>query len=155
MMDPGEELRYLVLGAQREGNRMLADLLRPLNLTPSQAEVLHVLQNAGPLSLGDVGRRLVCETGSPSQLLDGLVRSGLVERIPASDDRQRVELSLTDEGRRKARAARRVERKLHLLIEALVSPEDLSVASRVLWLFLAERPAGDALTLRRESKVGR
>jgi hypothetical protein len=48
-----------------------------------------------------------------------------------------------------------VERKLHLLIEALVSPEDLSVASRVLWLFLAERPAGDALTLRRESKVGR
>ena len=33
-MDSVEELRYLVLAAQRDGNRMLAAQLRPLGLTP-------------------------------------------------------------------------------------------------------------------------
>jgi DNA-binding MarR family transcriptional regulator len=148
MMDPGEELRYLVLGAQREGNRIVADLLRPLGLTPSQAEVLRVLLHSGRMSLIDVGSRLVCESGSPSRLVDGMVSSGLIERIQATDDRRRIELSLTEEGRRKARAARKAEHKLHLLIEALVPAEDLAAASRVLWLFVEGRPAGDALRLR-------
>jgi DNA-binding MarR family transcriptional regulator len=147
-MEPGEELRYPVLGAQREGNRILADLLRPLGLTPSQAEVLRVLQRAGRMSLVDVGSRLVCESGSPSRLVDGMVASGLVERIPATDDRRRVELSLTEEGRGRARAARKAEHALHQLIEATVSSEDLAVARRVLWQFVDGRPAGDALTLR-------
>ncbi|GHO54498.1 hypothetical protein KSB_29730 [Ktedonobacter robiniae] len=43
-MQPAEELRYLILAAQREGERILTEVLRPLDLTPSQAEVLHVLQ---------------------------------------------------------------------------------------------------------------
>src|SRR5215212_5438791 len=44
-MNEVEELRYLVLAAQREGNRMLAQGLRPLGLTPSQAEVETVLHD--------------------------------------------------------------------------------------------------------------
>jgi DNA-binding MarR family transcriptional regulator len=147
-MDPGEELRYLVLGAQREGSRMFADLLRPLGLTPSQAEVLRVLQHASRMSLVDVGSRLVCESGSPSRLVDGMVSSGLIDRMPATDDRRRIDLSLTDEGRRRARAVRNAEQKLHRLIEALVPADDLAAASRVLWLFVDGRPAGDALRLR-------
>ncbi len=148
-MDPGEELRYLVLGVQREGNRIFADMLRPLGLTPSQAEVLRVLQSQGQLSLRDIGSRLVCEDGSPSRLVDRLVRVGLVERVPATDDRRRVEVSLTDEGRRVARAARKVERKLHLLVEAAIPADDLLVTSRVLGLFIEGRPSGNALALRK------
>lgn len=44
-MEPIEELRYLVLAAQREGNRLLADGLQPLGLTPSQAEALRLLED--------------------------------------------------------------------------------------------------------------
>lgn len=40
-----EELRYLILAIQREGNRLLAAELRPLGVTPSQAEVLRVLSD--------------------------------------------------------------------------------------------------------------
>ena len=72
-MQPIEELRYLILAAQREGNRLFADVLRPLHLTPSQAEVLRVLQDHEPLSLIALGDLLVCETGSPSRLVQGLV----------------------------------------------------------------------------------
>ncbi len=46
-----KELRYFMLAVQREGNRSLTEVLRPLDLTPSQAEVLRVLQDFQPLSL--------------------------------------------------------------------------------------------------------
>jgi hypothetical protein len=44
MMQPIEELRYLILAAQREGNRLLAEALRPLRLTPSQAAKVAALE---------------------------------------------------------------------------------------------------------------
>ena len=76
-----EELRYLVLAIQREGNRLLAAELRPLGITPSQAEVLRVLRDHGPMTLNALGGLLVCETGnSPSRLVDRLVAQGLVKR---------------------------------------------------------------------------
>ena len=66
-MQPIEELRYLVLGAQREGARTLAELLRPAGLTAAQAEVLAVLRDADrPLTVREIGARLVCEGGSPA-----------------------------------------------------------------------------------------
>src|SRR3954451_20095746 len=79
VMKVDEELRYLVLAIQREGNRLLAAELRPLGITPSQAEVLRVLRDHGPLTLNALGGLLVCETGnSPSRLVDCLVAQGLV-----------------------------------------------------------------------------
>src|SRR5215470_18270697 len=101
-MRPIEEYRYLILAAQREGNRLLADALRPLHLTPSQAEALRVLQEHEPLSLIALGDMLVCETGSPSRLVQGLVEDGLVERIPSSTDKRMVTLTLTKLGREMA-----------------------------------------------------
>ena len=68
-MTPIEQLRYLLLAAQREGNRFLADALEPLGLTPSQAEALRVLQDWQPLALVELGGLLVCEQGSPSRLV--------------------------------------------------------------------------------------
>ncbi len=35
-----------------------------------------------------------------SKLIDGLVTRGMVERVPEADDRRRVALSLTSDGRR-------------------------------------------------------
>ena len=78
---PAEELRYLILAAQREGNRAFARRLRPLGLTPSQAEVLRLLDERQPLSLTGLGELLVCESGTnPSRLVDRLVTTGLVRR---------------------------------------------------------------------------
>jgi hypothetical protein len=60
-MKVAEELRYLILAIQREGNRLLAAELRPLGVTPSQAEVLRVLRDHGPLTLSALGGLLVAE----------------------------------------------------------------------------------------------
>src|SRR5262245_44290953 len=92
------QLRYLVLAAQREGSRLFAEQVRPLGLTPAQAEVLRVLREAQPLSLIELGERLVCETGSPSRLVDGMVKAGFVARAPSATDQRKVTLALTPAG---------------------------------------------------------
>ena len=94
-----DELRYLILAVQREGSRRLAARLRDAGLTPAQAEVLDVLRDRAPLSLAELGRLLVCETGSPSRLVDALVQRGLVARTPSPQDRRVVSLALTEAGR--------------------------------------------------------
>ena len=147
-MNPAEELRFLVLAAQREGNRILLDLLRPLGVSPSQAEVIRVLADHGPLSLVDLGVLLVCETGSPSRLVDGLVAATLLERMPAVDDRRRVILSLTDAGRKKESSIRAVEATLHGFIEQTLSPAEITSINTTLHKFVSGRPAGIAVVKR-------
>jgi len=95
-MNSIEELRYLILAAQREGDRLLSVSLEPLGLTTSQAEVLRVLHDYAPLSLIELGERLVCETGSPSRLVNMLVEKCLVERKVSELDRRRVNVSLDE-----------------------------------------------------------
>ena len=94
-MQLAEEIRYLLLAVQREGNRLLSEALRPLSLTPAQAEVIRVLQDYQPLSLVELGDLLVCEQGSPSRLVAGLVEAGLISRTASAEDGRRITLTLT------------------------------------------------------------
>src|SRR5215469_8685707 len=113
VMQPIEELRYLILAAQREGNRLFAEALRPLHLTPSQAEALRVLHDHAPLSLIALGDLLVCETGSPSRLVQGMVEDGLVERVSSSTDKRMVTLTLTSLGREMETKVRDLETRFY------------------------------------------
>lgn len=148
-MTPEEEVRFGILAAQREGARVLSRLLEPLGLTPAQAEVLRVLEDQGPMALLDLGRHLVCETGSPSRLVSTLVDRGLVDRREAPHDRRRVTLTLTGEGRTRAAAVRAVEQDLHAWIGERLGPDGLAALHRHLSALVAGTPAGDALDLRK------
>ena len=148
-MRPEEELRYLILGAQREGNRIFAEALQTADLTPSQAEVIRVLNDHGSLSLLELGQRLICEGGSPSRLVDGLVRAGLVDRKPASEDRRRVELSLTRAGMAKAAKVIKAEDAIYKVIRALIPASQISTLNKALYGLIANRSSGDAMALRK------
>lgn len=147
-MHPVEELRYLILAAQREGNRMLAEALRPLGLTPSQAEVLRVLQEHHPLSLIALGDLLVCETGSPSRLVNGMVEAELIERLPSPTNGRMVTLTLTEKGHVKADQVRAVEEAMYHMIAGVLAGATLSDINTLLWHFIEGRPAGEALARR-------
>lgn len=98
-MDEVLELAISIKAAQRELERRTNDAMQPLGLTAAQADAIHVIGRAGPLSLKELGDLLIAEAGHPSRLVDRLVEAGLVQREAAGDDRRRVELSLTDRGR--------------------------------------------------------
>jgi MarR family transcriptional regulator, organic hydroperoxide resistance regulator len=147
-MKPIEEFRYLVLAAQREGNRFLAEALQPLALTPSQAEALRALQDWQPLALIELGSLLVCEQGSPSRLVAGLVAAGYVARAPSSDDKRKIVLTLTPRGHALAEQVARIEAALYAALGALVSDQQIETTLPLLWSVVANRPAGDALARR-------
>ncbi|MGE5292865.1 MAG: MarR family winged helix-turn-helix transcriptional regulator [Micromonosporaceae bacterium] len=148
-MRAAEELRYLLLAGQRGGHRLLGRELRPLGLTPSQAEVLRILEDYGPLTLSGLGELLVCESGTnPSRLVGRLVSQGAVERQPGGRDRREVELRLTAEGRRLARCIAKIEDRMYRAIDALVAGKDVECILDFLRGFVAQFPAGQALAQR-------
>jgi DNA-binding MarR family transcriptional regulator len=155
-VEPVEELRYLVLGAQREGARALAELLRPAGLTAAQAEVIAVVRDAdGPLTVREIGERLVCEGGSPSRLVASVVDAGLLERGARAGDRRAVEHSLTVEGKRAARQVGEAERRLYDDLARALGDRDLAAAVRGLRKLVDGRPAGAAIERRRAASGAR
>ena len=148
-MKDAELLRYLVLAVQREGNRRLATAFATIGLTPSQAEVIRVLHQAGRISLRRLGELLVCESGTnPSRLVDRLVASGHVERTPSGDDRRQVWLELTASGLAANAGILRVEHEMYAAIERLVDPAQLVQAINALRAIAVDSPAAAALTER-------
>ncbi len=146
-----EKLRYLVLGAQREGNRWLAHELRPLGLTPSQAEVLRVLGDSAPMSLSALGELLVCESGTnPSRLVDRLVAVGLVERRALESDRRALVLTLSQDGAALEARVRSIEQAMYADLERLGSTAELDAVVGILERLVAGRPSGAALDARLE-----
>ncbi len=80
-------------------NRLYRPLLAPLGLTYPQYLVLLVLWEAGPLSVGELGRRLLLDSGTLTPLLKRMEAAGLVQRSRAVNDERRVQVALTDAGR--------------------------------------------------------
>ena len=148
-MRPEEELRFLILAGQREGNRQLALALRPLGVTPAQAEVLRLLDDRAPLSLSGLGELLVCESGTnPSRLVDRLVTAGLVNRSEAERDRRHVELTLTDAGRQIAKKIAGIEEALYGYLREAAQGYDLAGALALLRALVHGTQAGSAVALR-------
>jgi DNA-binding MarR family transcriptional regulator len=153
-MDPIEEFRYLVLAAQREGARALAMALRGHGLTPSQAEAIAVLRDAArPLTVREIGQRLVCEGGSPSRLMSTLTAKGLVETTPDSADRRATLLSLTPAGIDAARTVSQIEENLYTALTVIVGDDPVAAALPVLRALVAQLPAGLALQRRIADRV--
>jgi DNA-binding MarR family transcriptional regulator len=144
-----EQIRYLILAAQREGNRRLARELKPLGLTPSQAEVIRVLHDNEPLTLSALGELLVCESGTnPSRLVDRLVGAGLATASVSATDRRQLVLRLTDAGAQLESAVRVIEERMYAEIDAATAGIDLRATLAILGGFVAGMPAGIALDKR-------
>ena len=150
-VDQVEELRYLVLAAQREGNRRLTEAFRPLGVTPAQAEVVTVLHGgSAPLSVKELGALLVCETGSPSRLTRSVIAAGWAEQVPDEADGRLTRLRLTPRGVALAGRIAEVESSFHDQLTAAL-PDDGAAARAVAVLraLVAGGPAGQAIERRR------
>lgn len=88
--------------AYSAANSAHVEELRPLGLSPSAFNVLMALHNTpgGTLEPCQLAARLLVSRPSVTGLLDTLQGKGLVRRTPHADDRRRVLVRLTAEGRR-------------------------------------------------------
>ena len=73
--------------------------LRQEGLTLSQFSVLDALHHIGPMTVGQLGEKIFRTSGNMTMVVDNLVKRGLVSRRRCAEDRRRVDVALTDDGR--------------------------------------------------------
>jgi DNA-binding MarR family transcriptional regulator len=83
---------YLAIRAAMES------VLRPYDLGSTQWYVLYQLANDGPTIQRDLGHILQIERATLSAIVATLVRKGLVDQVPGSQDQRQRVLRLTDAG---------------------------------------------------------
>ena len=81
--------------------------LDPFKLRFVDYSVLRVLQLAGELSPSELAELTVRSTGGMTQIVDRLVRAGLVARTAHPDDRRKIFVALTPKGSALADQARK------------------------------------------------
>ncbi len=150
-MNQGEELRYLALAIQREGNRQLTEALRGLKLTPAQTEVFLVLQQYQPMTLIELGDRLVCETGSPSRLIKSMVEAGWVEKSTDPNDGRAIRLQLSPQANAILPELNQVNDLFNEHVAASFSDDTLDLLLKYLWPLAADTPSGQALMRRKNN----
>lgn len=94
---PARSRGDLYLAIQHDGQRMAAGLIRMLHtmsaasdLHPTDLQCYSLLRMGGPMTPGEIAHGLRLATGSVTELIDRLVRHGLVVRDRHSEDRRKV-----------------------------------------------------------------
>ncbi len=96
-----------VMRAQQILLARLNEALAPFGLTFARYEALMLLRfsRTGAMPMGKMGTRLQVHPASVTNLVDGLQREGLVERVPHERDRRTTLVSITGAGRSLAETA--------------------------------------------------
>ena len=68
-------------------------------ITSIHNEIIRLVEEEGPLSIGEIGDRLMIAKAQMTQLIDKLVELDIVERRPVKGDRRKIEIALTDTGK--------------------------------------------------------
>lgn len=96
-------------------------------LPPSQAELLFLVAQDGPLPLSKLAKTMGLTAGAVSQLAENLEKAGLIERQPSQTDRRVTNIAVSKLGMERIHELNK--RKIDLFAEAYkeLSIEDLRV----------------------------
>ncbi len=84
--------------------RAVAPLFKQAGLTASQWDVLETLSSMGPLSVNDLLNSVLSSSGNMDVVVKNLIKSGLVKKGVAKEDRRSRVVSLTRAGKAKVNA---------------------------------------------------
>jgi hypothetical protein len=101
------------------------------------------------MSLKALGGLLVCESGSPSRLVDALVGRDIVARREDTADRRQVTLELTRNGRDLDGKVRTIEDRLYTSIGSQLGKAGLASALALLRPLVADTVSGQAISRRK------
>lgn len=145
-----EEISLLIKAVYRESERQLTEAFHSLGISPAQAEVLLILQQAEPLSVGELGDLLIAEGGHPSRLVDRLFQAGYVLRQSDLEDRRRVEISLTEKGRVIAQQVNEVKQRMLTAARPLMEQYDIEPIKNLLKAYLEGSRWAKTVEMRRQ-----
>jgi DNA-binding MarR family transcriptional regulator len=131
----------ITLAASRAG-QLAAGRVSRLGVSKAAYGMLAVIEEFGPSSQADLGRRLGMDRRSVSDEAAGLERDGFVSRGPDPADPRRNKLEITQAGRALLAQLESSFRAMQDELFASLSPEDRTELSRLLALIVASTPSG-------------
>ncbi|WP_223068422.1 MarR family winged helix-turn-helix transcriptional regulator [Paenibacillus caui] len=149
MMKKIEAIRYMILALEREGSRKFQEIVKSIGVTGPQAEVIRVLDEFGPLSLKELGTLLICEGGSPSRLVDSVVKEGYVTRSTSESDRRAVTLMLSEKGKQKSLEISQSEKLMYQTLSDQIPSDYINQLYDAMTLILKHHAAGAPLINRK------
>jgi DNA-binding MarR family transcriptional regulator len=80
----------------------IKEALKPFNLTHAQLNVLYILaeRDPEPVSANELKKRILVSNPDVTRLLDRLVKKEYVHRETCPENRRKIDISLTDPGRK-------------------------------------------------------
>src|SRR5579863_5874486 len=95
-----QEVYLSILRTASELSHAVDQFFRPFGITPSQYNVLRILQGAGTdgLCRNEISERMVTATPDMTRLLDRMENAGFVTRERAEEDRRQVSTHITKSG---------------------------------------------------------
>jgi DNA-binding MarR family transcriptional regulator len=125
---------YAITSAAARAGRLAADRVAELGASKAAYGMLAVVEEFGPSSQADLGRRLGMDRRSISEEAVGLERDGLVSRGPDPADSRRNRLEITAAGRKLLARLEKSFRAMQDDLLASLSPEDRAELVRLLAL---------------------
>jgi DNA-binding MarR family transcriptional regulator len=117
--------------------RAAVDTLKELDLAKGELKVLLCVNRSGRRSPGEIAQHLLVSTGTMTNRLDKLEKSGLVKRLPDPEDRRGVLVELTADGRATLDRYVAVQAKRERDLASAMSEEDRLELARLLRRLLA------------------
>ena len=80
----------------------IKEALKPYNLTHSQLNALYILMehDPSPVSVNEIKKSILVSNPDVTRLMDRLVKKGYVVRETCPDNRRKVDICLSEEGRK-------------------------------------------------------
>ena len=93
------QLCFPLYAASRKVVSLYTPHLKPLGITYTQYIMFLVLWEQDGISVGDLCKRLMLDTGTVTPMLKNTEKQGLIKRARSEDDERVVVITLTDEGK--------------------------------------------------------
>jgi DNA-binding MarR family transcriptional regulator len=137
MADKREKLKHDSVGAWAKrlyfaARAVMDAVLRPYDLGSTQWYVLYQLANEGPTMQRDLASMLQIERATLSGIVTTLVRKGLIDQTPDSDDQRQRMLRITRSGKKLWKELPDPTELILAVAFKGTDPAELAIARRVL-----------------------
>ena len=133
------QLCFPLYAAARSVTALYTPYLKPLGLTYTQYIVFLVLWEKDGIPVGELGKRLMLDSGTLSPLLKKMRQAGYIEKRQSAEDERSFLITLTDKGRALQEQAREIPRKVGGCIA--LTPEKAAQLYQLLYELLEKEPS--------------